>query len=685
MVYYQPLDTSRNEIRVIHLLPAGPSSAGISSIIECTLKHVSLDDYSEAYRTFLELDGAEKLPVNRALLWDLVTNQSTFIKQLQKDAPSGTPLGDALAGFSESPVYQRDIFRNATTYQWGDFYALSYEWGDPGDTDEIIVDGEKTTVTRNLKDTLQRLRTWWHEWDNTGSISLWVDALCINQADVVERNYQVRRMRQIYSTAIKVLIMSGPDVEDPQATSELLSKIFRATVQGYASPEGARTLLNEGNCSAWKGVCEIAGRSYWSRLWIIQEVLLANTGAWLCYGNKYCLVTVFFEAVSIVLENIYQARSVLAAPSEGASEDWLQHVDRVERFLYLNGFKRQGMAYPNLLTLLDTARKARQFDPRDKIYGLLGMVEDAIHVTPDYRLPLNEVYRDFVVEVIKTTGSLSIIYQRASSRTIIPSWPSWVPDWSADAVGDESESLAAIAYLDACAAGDSSHSYKIPATPNQLLCEGFMIDTVDQLACTGQLNVDHNIHDTIPQPPNQDSARAYQHPTAVRQAFWDALTLNRSVVIGEKAMAYLLGVPYFDRRAMRISFLHVIDRFQQCNRNLTVAHEPLHSYFPPWSESYSELPEDPEIRSTLGYLMNAMMHRRFAITERGRVGMVPRTARPGDNIFILKGCNAPLILRPAGNGAYSVVGECHVDGAMHGGAMGDLEAGRYEAKTIILC
>lgn len=283
--------------------------------------HVSLDDYSEAYSIFLELDGVEKLPVNRALRWDLVTNQSTFIKQLQKDAPPGTPLGDALARFSESPVYQQDIFRNVTTYRWGDFYALSYEWGDPGDTDEIIVDGEKTTVTRNLKDTLQRLRTWWHEWDDNGSISLWVDALCINQADIVERNYQVQQMRQIYSTAIKVLIISGPDVEDPQATSELLSKIFRATVKGHASPEDARTLLNEGNCSAWKGVCEIAGRSYWSRLWIIQEVLLANTGAWLCYGSKYCLATVFFEAVSIVLENIYQARSGLAAPSDSVSED----------------------------------------------------------------------------------------------------------------------------------------------------------------------------------------------------------------------------------------------------------------------------------------------------------------------------------------------------------------------------
>ncbi|KAI0456821.1 heterokaryon incompatibility protein-domain-containing protein [Xylaria acuta] len=277
MVLYRPLDTSRNEIRVIHLHPAGSSSPGTSSTIECTLEHVSLGDYSEAYRTFLELNGAAKSPVNRALLWDLVTTQPTFIKQLGKDAPPNTPLGDALAGFSESPVYQRDIFCNATTYQWGDFYALSYEG-----------------VTR-------KLCTRWGGWDKNGSIGLWVDALCINQADIIERNYQVGQMRQIYTSAIKVLTMTGPDVEDPQATNELLSKIFRATLKGHASPGEPRMLLNEGNCSAWKGVCEIAGRSYWSRLWIIQEVLLANTGAWLCYGGKYRSVSVFFEAVYIIL------------------------------------------------------------------------------------------------------------------------------------------------------------------------------------------------------------------------------------------------------------------------------------------------------------------------------------------------------------------------------------------------
>ncbi|KAI0434771.1 heterokaryon incompatibility protein-domain-containing protein [Xylaria sp. FL1042] len=655
MVHYKPLDATRNEIRVIHLHPGASSSAG--SVIECTLEHVPLDQYTAEYRTLLELDAAAKPPVHQAMLWDLVTTQSVFIDRIQKNPPPGR-----------------------------DFFALSYEWGDLSDTDEIIVNGESTTVTKPLKNALQRLRTWWRAQYNNDSVCLWIDALCISQGDIPERNSQIRRMRQIYSTAIKVLIMTGPDVEAPQTTSELLDRIFKATLKGDISYRDSDTyLLGEEYCSARKGVCEIAGRSYWRRLWVIQEAFLANTGAWLCYGDRFCLASLFFEAVAFLIQNIHQARGTLGAVTVGASEDWLQNVDKVESFLYLENVKHQGVAYPDLMHLLDMGRKAKQFDPRDKVYGLLGMVKDKIHVSPDYRLSLGEVYRKFAEDIIKATGCLSIIYQRAAHRTAVPSWPSWVPDWSANGAKDEAESIAATAYRNTCAAGDSLHKFKIPDNPNHLHCEGFMIDTVDQLACSGKANADHNIHNTCSRSASQESTSIYKDSAAVVRAFWNSLTLNQSAIIGGRAMDYLLSIPNLDRRCTSISFLHVIDRFQQCNQNLLVAQQPLISHFPPWSQQYSEVPSLSDITSTLGYLMIPMMFRRFMVTEKGRVGMVPQTAKLGDAIFILKGCNAPLILRPARNGAYSVVGECSVDGVMHGEAVEDLEAGRYRATEIIIC
>ncbi|KAI0403147.1 heterokaryon incompatibility protein-domain-containing protein [Xylaria palmicola] len=686
MVHYEPLDTNQNEIRVLHLRMAASSSHSAAGKIECTLERVSLDHYSDEYRQFLELDGSKKSPLHRDMLWDMVTNPSTFTAQARKAMQPGTLLGDALAGFSDSPVYQQNTYRHATTYAWGDFFALSYEWGDQHDADEIIVDGEKTTVTRNLKDALERLCTWWRRWDGNDSIRLWVDALCINQANIPERNDQVRRMRQIYSTAIKVLIMTGPDVEDPRATRALLDRVFGAIRSGDVSPEDVRGLLGGENCAGWKGVCEIAGRSYWRRLWIIQEVLLANTGAWLCYGGGYCLASVFFQALALLVRNVHHAKLTLAAASGGASEDWLPNVGRMESFIYLDELKHEGLGYPNLMALLDTARKARQSDPRDKVYGLLGMIDDRIHVMPDYHLSLLNVYRDFTLGIIRATGSLSVIYQRASSRKTIPSsWPSWVPDWSAPTMNDDSESIAAVAYVDVRAAGESLHTYRSSDAPDQLICEGFVVDTVDQLACTGVLTEDHDTHDTSSQSLEHGPAHAYEDSAAVRRALWDSLTINQSESQGEAGMAYLLNLPYLDNRAATTSFLHVIDRFQRCNRNLVVAGKHLVEHLPPWSEGYSQLPEDPEIVGMLVYLMTRMIHRRFMVTGKGRVGMAPRTAQLGDSIFILKGCNAPLILRPAGNGTYSVIGECCVDGVMHGEAMRDLEAGRYQLDTVVIC
>ncbi|KAI0534913.1 hypothetical protein GGR58DRAFT_519816 [Xylaria digitata] len=634
MVQYSPLDISRKRIRVIRLLPGAlPNANTTPSAIEYTLEHVSLDDYSSQYRTFLELEKTPKSPTQRAFLWDLATSQTALIEQFRKIAPPGD-ASDAIAVFSENPVYQRGSFRNATTYSWGDFFALSYEWADPSDTDEIIVNGERTTITKSLRHALQRLST-------------------------------CRRMRQIYPTALKVLIMTGPDVEHPDALGQLLNKVWDSTLKGDDDfSMDIDMFLSEENYSAWKSVFELAGRSYWRRLWVIQEVYLANTGAWLCYGDRFCPVSTFFGAVNLVYSHFHRVRTVLAHASGGQSENWILNIENLESFLHHQNTKQQEVTYPNLLALLDMGRKAKQFDPRDKVYGLLGMMEDKFQVEPDYRLPLSEVYRNFVEHVIKTTGSLSIIYQRASNPL--------------------EEPLAATAYLDTWAAGGSLHNYRLPDIPGHLHCEGFMIDTIDQLACTGTYITDHSAHDTVWWPQSQEARSTYKDSAVVRQAFWNSVTLSRSVVKGETAMPYLLNIPYVDGRCTRNSYLNVIDRFQQCNRNLVVAGQPLFSHFPAWSESYYKLPDHTEILNTPSHLVIPIVYRRFMVTEKGCMGTAPRAAELDDSIFILKGCNAPLILRPAENGTYSVLGECYVDGVMHGEAMSDLEKGRYQTRTIII-
>jgi hypothetical protein len=94
------------------------------------------------------------------------------------------------------------------------YIALSYCWGDPTNPRRILLDHcvkevsdqreslayslTAYQVTANLHEALSSLR------DPEDTISLWVDALCINQDDLEERSLQVLRMTAIYRSAMKV-------------------------------------------------------------------------------------------------------------------------------------------------------------------------------------------------------------------------------------------------------------------------------------------------------------------------------------------------------------------------------------------------------------------------------------------------------------------------------------------------
>jgi hypothetical protein len=119
-MHYRPLDSKRNEIRLLKIHEADGNTT-TPNLIQCSLEHVSL-----------------VLP----------------------------------------PPYT----------------ALSYCWGDPKITREIVLDGETFEVTTNLHDALQELR-------RQGYKTLWVDAICVNQRHIEERNQQLLPMGAIYRRA----------------------------------------------------------------------------------------------------------------------------------------------------------------------------------------------------------------------------------------------------------------------------------------------------------------------------------------------------------------------------------------------------------------------------------------------------------------------------------------------------
>jgi hypothetical protein len=144
-----------------------------------------------------------------------------------------------------------------------DYEAVSYTWTSDNEdatlSRSIYCSGNKCIpVTVNCDKALRQLRTRWLE------RRLWVDAVCIDQTNVDERNHQVGLMDRIYSRARSVCICISDELFN-------YKKFFRWLQ--YTPTE------NKSNIRAWpRGKTRrLLSHRYFQRAWIIQEVVLART------------------------------------------------------------------------------------------------------------------------------------------------------------------------------------------------------------------------------------------------------------------------------------------------------------------------------------------------------------------------------------------------------------------------
>lgn len=192
------------------------------------------------------------------------------------------------------------------TSQCPRYAAVSYTWGDPSVTRQIWLNNKPFLVRQNLWDLMHQFRN-----DKTALI-LWIDAICINQDNVRERNHQVDLMSSIYKNAQCVLVWLGIARDDSDLAIAYLKRIQQGPVFSCDSfkdteESGSESESESGSCT-WnrpqRHKCEIVKecvvalniqassadaqergkiavvklleREYWQRAWIIQEILLAR-------------------------------------------------------------------------------------------------------------------------------------------------------------------------------------------------------------------------------------------------------------------------------------------------------------------------------------------------------------------------------------------------------------------------
>lgn len=145
----------------------------------------------------------------------------------------------------------------------------------------IQVDGKTFQATENLEMALRKLRC-------QVARTLWVNAICINQQDDVEKSHQVRRMKQIYEEAEDVMVWLGPEFEDSDLALNKLHSLGESASSAGFVPPPRRLLTSEGRAifePLWKcwfeevkdehqrfrdAVVAICHRAWWRRIWAIR-------------------------------------------------------------------------------------------------------------------------------------------------------------------------------------------------------------------------------------------------------------------------------------------------------------------------------------------------------------------------------------------------------------------------------
>jgi hypothetical protein len=254
------------------------------------------------------------------------------------------------------------------------YKALSYAWGKSTNTRTILLDGIRIPVGDNLAAALVNIRGL--ESADEQPQTIWIDAICINQSDIEERNRQVRLMPFIYARAQVVLVWLGLG---PNLTFGDLCRL-EATWRTRKIPkhDSARNpmLYSPNGQTSIHTVIQLCRRDYWRRLWIIQEIGKSKHGG----------LRIHFDSTTIEWDRFIE--TIRSQKNLGDSIPLKLDAQRKVRF---NGGH-------TLSNLLQTNQHALCQDPRDKIYGFIGLAIDVHDSFPmDYSKSLFEVFSDTIL------------------------------------------------------------------------------------------------------------------------------------------------------------------------------------------------------------------------------------------------------------------------------------------------
>ncbi|KAF2744285.1 heterokaryon incompatibility protein [Sporormia fimetaria CBS 119925] len=592
----------------------------------------------------------------------------------------------------------------------GSFKALSYSWGDLPSTSPIAINGRTLQITESLEVALRHLQ---HE---SEPMLLWVDQICINQQNDDEKTEQVGIMSSIYRAAEEVLLWLGPAADNSDAFMDVWKRIGEecdnwGMIEYYTkekwsvlqnafhrvNPEDPVTIevtdivrrsIKLFNLQILEAMGAWYQRPWWSRVWVLQECALAKHAVFVC-GHK-----------SITAEQQLLARQVLMFGTKDFS--WPSDPEEKKRAIALiNGHdpsqpfsaarqrrknrdagRSSGDTLLQLLSKLFVDARMRSTDPRDTIYGILGLAVDAgkLGIHPDYTSAqtVNVLYTRVAKKII-SNGDLSLFsFAQYPKNRKLPTMPSWVPDWTSTLKPTFVEQYSSD-YIVLFSASGRDATVEVLATDDIFILRlrGYHVDEVEEVAGIWEGAQGHGIGAQHEQYLNyfaqvrllcllSGHKNKPIYPTAERrtEALWripvgdledDGLYTIRATPEASGAVyptvLYNMNLIEWVNTYTQDEQNTMLEEFYACERNKAV-----HRY-----------------RSS----MRNMKNRRPFMTKDGYVGVGPTYMQPGDEVVVFCGAMIPYVVRRAGEGKWQLIGECYCDGIMDGEIVGIREKTDY--------
>jgi hypothetical protein len=307
-----------------------------------------------------------------------------------------------------------------------------------------------------------------------------------------------------------------------------------------------------------------------------------------------------------------------------------------------------------LTRTLMQARQLQASDQRDKVFGILGLLDQqdpfSRLLTPDYTKSVRHVFRDATRQSLAGSDSddndiliLDSISHRDESDLMYSPYPSWVPRF--DRLHDFLLDGGFLPLWTRKCWRPVDHGN--PATaevtndPDVLVLPGVKVCSV--------LETSASAYDPTSSSSAGVIATWYETATMMFQ--------NHSIPAPDVARTLLAD----DNNSGE---LIPPDPHRELSTLLQCVRDQIDLPFPPWIDST----HDPSIMLASHYCFRANLicgARRLAVMSNGTAGLVPRLTRPSDQVVVVHGPTKArmFMLRPRGD-EFLFIGACYVDGWM---------------------